>query len=172
MPGTTLSATDIMTRFNTIVRANAIQISSATWYAGNFPSASSAKLGARSEVTHSASELAASGYLAATVVFNILHGFAMELTRVRRVQAWHRTDAAPINGGAAITALNSNYAAYFPIPYQPIIGDPVTDAELVTFLGLLRNAVNNIRSSSAYEIDVVTCHTSCHSSCHSSRSRR
>lgn len=173
MAGTPLSAADIIARFNSMVRNNVSGMDSATWYAGNFPNQPwESRLGPRNEASHSAAEISAVGQLAATVVFNILHGFAMELTRVRTVQAWHRTDAAPINGGAAMTALNSNFAAYFPIPYQPTVGAVVTDAILNTFLTNLRNNVQTIRTSGAYTIDIVTCHSSCHSSCHGSRSRR
>jgi hypothetical protein len=173
MSGTPLSASEILARFNSIVRNQASAIDNATWYAGNFPEAPlESRLGPQNEAVHSAAEISSMGQLAATVVFNILHGFAMELTRVRLVQAWHRTDAAPIDGGLQRTALNTNYAAYFPIPYQPTVGEVVTDAILNSFLSNLRDRVNIVRDSGAYAIDIVTCHSSCHSNCHSSRNRR
>jgi putative component of membrane protein insertase Oxa1/YidC/SpoIIIJ protein YidD len=182
MPGPALTPTDVINRFNTIVRSAASQIDGATWYTGNFPSEANglnggtdpvpSRLGARAEVTHTAADINPPGQFASTIVFNILHGFAMELTRVRKVHAWHRTDAAPIDGGTQTTALNSKFAAYFPIPLQPTIGSSVDDTQLTTFLGLLLTEVNKVRTGIAYTVDIVTCHNSCHASCHGSRSRR
>lgn len=176
MPGTYINSTDIINRFNTIVTNGANMLNNATWYSGNFPNGTDGRLGNRWEGTKSAGQLTAAtqNQLNSTIVFNVLHGFAMELTRVRRVEAWHRTDTAPLHGGKQLTALNSNFAAYFPIPFQPIVGERVTDLDLDNFLTSLRNEVNKVRTTSNdnYKIDIVTCHNSCHSSCHASRNRR
>ncbi len=173
MSGQPLRPDEIVARFNSIVRNSAPHISRAPRHRGNFPRRpDDPRLGPQEEVTHSAADLANKGHLAATIVFNILHGFAMELTRVRRVQAWHRTDAAAINDGVEVTALNANFAAYFPIPVQPLVGEVVTDAFLTGFLNSLRIKVQEIRTQPNFTIDIVTCHSSCHNSCHGSRNRR
>lgn len=175
MPGTPLSAADIISRFNSTVTYTLTYFNSAPRYSGNFPNGGvDSRLGSPSESAKTVGDLTAAsgGQLASTIVFNVLHGFAMEMTRVRRVQAWHRTDALPLDGGVQTTALNSNYAAYFPIPNQPLIGEQVNDATLTSFLNDLRLLANTVRTSDSYKIDIVTCHNSCHSSCHSSRNRR
>lgn len=175
MPGALLTAADIISRFNTTVTFTLSQFSSATWYSGNFPNGGvDSRLGSRSESAKTVGELtsATGGQLASTIVFNVLHSFAMQMTRVRRVQAWHRTDVAPLDGGVQTAALTLNYAAYFPIPFQPLVGDQVDDTTLQSFLDNLRTSANNVRTQDSYKIDIVTCHSSCHSSCHASRNRR
>ena len=174
MPGATLDSSEIVNQFNLIVRNNAYLIGIAPRHSGSTPGGADSRLGSQSEILHNASELDGRGYLAATVVFNILHAWAMELTRVRRVHFFHLVNASYEDRGRDLTALRPEYAVYFPIPYQPAIGAPVTALNLNTFLNNLRTEVNKVRSTNvaAYEVDIVTCHSNCHSSCHGSRNRR
>ena len=175
-PNNNITAADVINAFNTIVRNAAPSISSAPWYSGNFPNApANTELGPLAEVIHTAPEVGSLGALLSVSVFNVLHGFAMELTRVRVAEAWHRTDGAPVYGGAQLTALNSGFALYFQIPAvtgMPGLGFNITSTAMNNFLSQLSAAVNTRRSSTAYLHTIVSCHTSCHGNCHGSRGRR
>jgi hypothetical protein len=192
MPGNFIDINTIVSMYNTQVRNQASFVGSAAWYEGaaNFyPLApgnvispfgrpgDSQKLGPRAEPAKLPTDVLpsiAQGQMLSTVVFNMLHGWAMELTRVRRVRAVHlryHTRAAE-SVTIETTALNARYAGYFPIPVHPMPGDLVTDTDLTTFLTALRNQVNLMRNTDLYGMDVVTCHSNCHSNCHSSRNRR
>lgn len=174
----------IIDQFNRIVRTNAPRIDNAVWYRGNTPRPVVATnpfsipnvFGARAEVVHDVGDIR--GQLLASTIFNVLHAFAMELTRVRKVRCiYFSTNDGVVtitNDGKNIAALQSELALYFHIPggqRQP--GTLVVQSELNDFLRDLRDKVVSIRNDEGvYMYNVVSCHTSCHSSCHSSRSRR
>lgn len=177
---TLLDPDHVMSRFNAVVRAAAPYLNSAPRHSGSFPQmgtsgyVNDSRLGSRTEISHSGPDLGTGGQLVASVIFNVLHGFAMELTRVRKTHAFHFTNTGPIDGNIATTALNPNFAAYFPIPSYPAPGDVVNLSQLETFLSALSTRVNAIRNdpTNSYVVDIVTCHGNCHSACHSSRNRR
>lgn len=175
-PNNRITSADVINAFNTLVRDAAPSISAAPWYSGNFPNNSgNSELGPRTEVVHTAAEVGALGAVLSVTVFNLLHGFAMELTRVRATEAWHRTDGAPVYDGSQLTALNTGFALYFQIPTvtgMPGSGFVITSAAMNTFLSQLSSAVNSRRTSTAYLHTIVSCHTSCHGNCHGSRGRR
>lgn len=167
-----LSNATILAQFNSIVRNTLPSLNAATWYAGVHPRVpGNAQLGASTETSQPEASLGAGVY--DHIVFNVLHGFAMELTRVRLSESWFRTDGAPIDDGQALTALNPDLALYFAIPGgQPAVANETTLANLNNFLTLLRNEVTARRTSAAYVHRMVTCHSSCHGNCHGSRGRR
>lgn len=173
----------VIDRFNTLVRSNAHRIDSAVWYIGNHPRTISNGalgipnvLGARAEVVHGANDIP--GSMLASTIFNVLHSFAMELTRVRKTRSLYlqTTNGTTVihNDGIQVTALQSEVALYFPIPGgQRDPGTPVDSSSLESFLTDLQTKVNDIRTNEGvYLYNMFSCHTSCHSSCHSSRSRR
>lgn len=183
----------IAAQFNSIVR-NALNTpapGAAPWFAGNVPGVpdvagsipgdgqaqiqSHGHLGARAEPGKSAADIPGAAAMSSSV-FNVLHGFAMELTRVRRAQY------VVYLGNSAVYATNTaalhpRFALYFPIPGGQVEpGTVVTLADLNTFLGNLRSAVQNIRTNPAYlhtlTATAAACHSNCHGSCHGSRGRR
>ena len=171
-PRMPLSNATILAQFNAIVRNTLPSLSAATWYEGVHPRVpGNTQLGARTETSQAAASLGLGTY--DHIVFNVLHGFAMELTRVRLSESWFRTDGAPIYDGQALTALNPGLALYFAIPGgQPTPANETTLANLNNFLTLLRSQVVDRRTSAAYVHRMVTCHSSCHGNCHGSRGRR
>lgn len=122
-------------------------------------------------------------FVAASVLFNVLHGLAMQMTRVRRVRfifgvswiQWLGGTAHPVMYTTS-AALVPQQALYFPIPTGnlPTVGDTVNLVRLENFLRQLRDQVNNIRrgASNTHISDIYMCHSSCHTNCHGSRSRR
>jgi hypothetical protein len=175
-----ITAAQIISRFNTVVRNAAPAFSAAAKYYGNFDWAPwHWKLGPQAEVTHTDSDIinppgAPPGGVAITAatVFNLLHAFAMELTRVRQGQSIHLTNGGPLASGYAYTALHPREALYFQIPFQPIPGEPITSARLETFLSALSAQVNVRRSDNTFNFEVLSCHSNCHSACHGARGRR
>lgn len=112
--------------------------------------------------------------LAATTVFNIVHAWAMELTRVRKGKLVLSTDSpgSPTISSDSV-ALRRELSLYFPIPGgQREPGSFISSPDLDSFLGQLRDQVNSIRNSNTYMHTFVSCHSSCHSACHGSRGRR
>ena len=174
---------DIATQFNTVVR-NALTTpapDAAPWYLGNVTGTptppvsiqNDPQLGPRPEPGKSAADIPGLAVTSASV-FNVLHGFAMELTRVRRMKYILYTDnpMSPIVATNS-AALNTNLALYFPIPGGQVEpGTIMTLLQLNNFLNNLRAAVQNIRTSNAHMHTVAACHSSCHGSCHGSRGRR
>lgn len=175
---TPVTKTDIINRFNAIVRNQLYYIGSAQAYYGYVPGIGDGNiinhhtLGPQAEPGKSAGDIPGVGAMA-SAVFNVLHGLAMEYTRVRQMRYMLATDAAPLQGGPYYTALKSYHALYFPIPgNQREPGTYVDSSDLDAFLYALRDAVNDRRQNSAYEHNIAACHASCHSSCHGSRGRR
>lgn len=169
-----VTKTDIVNRFNAIVRNGLTPAAgTAVWYSGNSPQdPGNINLGARAEPGKIASEVPGAA-LMASAVFNVLHGFAMEYTRVRMGRIFYLTDAAPLQYGPSLTALHPRLALYFPIPGgQREPGIQINATQLDAFLVNLRNQVNAIRSGAAYTFTIIACHNSCHSACHGSRGRR
>lgn len=186
--GAPLSKQEIVDRFNSMV-ANQLTVprGSANWHSGNQPlnlvgnrgrpnpTITGNPFGARAEPLKAVSDLP-SGNLVASVMFNVLHRFAMEFTRVRRAQVWQRTGT----GANTATFLGENYAALrtdlalsLDIPNHPDPGAPVNSAQVDQFLTALRNRINAKRSTDAnFMMAIMSCHNSCHSSCHGSRGRR
>ncbi len=199
MPGVPLTHTQIVTKFNTLIKNLLNSPAStatglATYHTGNRPPATftttDARLGNRAEPPKSPADfVAASGGatsdLTGTVVYNIMHAWAMELTRVRRVTFVYGVGNA-VGGGngpnnvqviPGSAALKPAYALYFPIPVQPVVGATITETQFDNFLMQLRVRVQEIRTglvgaSAEYRTEIYACHSNCHSSCHSSRNRR
>jgi hypothetical protein len=188
MPGSAVSVANVIARFNATVMANvAPNRGAATWHIGAFPWSDIRDpqrldhLGNVAEpdktvANYTAVGGEAQGAMASSVVFNILHQFAMELTRVRqaRIIYFQTNGYTPsLTHATALTALNPNLAIAFPIPHQPVPGESIDDTIFGTFLANLVNRVNAIRSDAThYQHTFVACHSSCHSSCHGSRGRR
>jgi hypothetical protein len=116
----------------------------------------------------------------ATNIFEILHNFAMEMTRVRRARNTHlvdnRSDSQAnhsVPGSWTLTALHPRHALYFDIPGgHRNFGTPVSASAIDSFLNQLRIRVQDIRNGQDYGFEIISCHSSCHSSCHGSRARR
>jgi|GEM_PF-7046133 len=186
MAGNILDKAYVIGRFNTIV-VNGLSPArdTATWHSSNEPSSLSGNLapldplikfdplGPQTEGVKSVSDLPPED-LAASVVFSILHRFAMEYTRVRNAEVWYRTpnDTTATMGSTALTAFRTDLALTITIPSYPAIGSIVSATDLDNFLTTLRDRVNAVRSGNAYTSAILSCHSSCHSSCHGSRGRR
>lgn len=173
-----ITKTDIVNKFNAIVRNGlAPAAGTAVWYMGSAPgNASDPSLGPRAEPDKAASDVPGAA-LMASAVFNVLHGFAMEYTRVRQAEILLLTDSTTYSSfGTSLTALHPRFALYFPIPGgQREPGLQINEAELDDFLEDLRDRVNVIRNGTEYTHTITAvpvCHTSCHGSCHGSRGRR
>jgi len=184
-----LTSAFIIGRFNTIVRSAAPSLNSAPWHAGAIPGQNTTDLvawasveltdyGSQSENparTAADIDLAAQGVYTSSAVFSVLHRFAMELTRVRRVRAVRFTNnsgAANLDQAYNTAALQPRLALSFPMPATPAVGTVITSSDLDTFLNALSVEVNARRSNDAYKHTIATCHSNCHGSCHGSRGRR
>jgi hypothetical protein len=183
--GAPVTKQQIVDKFNSLVRDQLNPpAGNAPWYAGNVTGTYGAQmsnhqdLGQRSEDPKSAGDIPGTGLMASTI-FNVLHGFAMELTRVRKARFIYIISSTPpvvyTSPVTVVTALKPRFALYFPIPgNQREPGTPVNSGELDSFLVALRNEINLRRTDDNYAHTFSTgvCHTSCHSSCHGSRGRR
>jgi len=189
----TLTKSVIVAKFNSIVRdsLNSPSPSQAPWFQGHVPGVgdvfgtpsghaqaeiqSHFQLGNRNEPGKSVSDVPGAAAMASTV-FNVLHGFAMELTRVRRARYVYYYNSQAVystNTAALIPAMS----LYFPIPGgQREPGVVITEADIDNFLVSLRNAVQDIRTNDYYiHTLTATCHTNAPPPpppCHGSRGRR
>lgn len=179
----TVSKQYVIDRFNTIVKSyitSFAQFSSATNYAGSVPVNGSfsghADLGPRAETNFTTGNIP--GDYVSSNIFNILHNFAMEYTRVRQANLAYfvnvsYTNTSNYSQNIGRTALRADFALYFPIPAgAPNAGQTITAAQIDSFLASLRDAVYQRRTSSSYAHTLFSCHSNCHTSCHGSRGRR
>lgn len=181
--GSPVTKADIVNEFNSRVVANIVQLSAGQWHAGTPPYPNADHVGAQAEPGNKTETDITVTNLVPTSVFNILHGWAMEMTRMRRVRALRLRTSNTSNpqwsvtneqlggvGNTPYTSMSEDFIRYFPIPGgQPNGGTPMNWTELQNFMDTLKDRVNDIRNSL---VTLQGCHSSCHGNCHSSRSRR
>ncbi len=203
----------IQNRFKALVRDH-VRISG-VWHAGNHPHQGeggsagvvldygAAGLGPQHEpeIPSNSSETQSldTGLQVGPTLFNVLHGFAMRLTRIRLGRSYfsHSPDSGGtqcyMDDGLQIAALDPKLALYFPLPSrttrltdltnadeesvynpdnQPLQGESLRAQELDIFLENLRTRVIQLQQGRLQSYTMVSCHANCHSSCHRSRSRR
>ncbi len=181
--GTPVTKTSIVNEFNSRVvqylRDNA-SLGTAVWHSGNQPFTPSqpSHFGSQTEPgDRTETDITVNG-LTPTNIFNIIHGWAMEMTRMRTVRAYtymtnmsgRQIGTPSTSSQSRATAMSDHYMKYFQLPIsQPDGGTMMNWEDLQDFMDLLKLEVKAIRDSS---VDLYGCHSSCHSSCHGSRGRR
>lgn len=110
-----------------------------------------------------------------TAVFNAIHGFANQLTRIRMTDAYYNTNGTYNYVGSGSTALNTTYETTIPRPLDPsglVQGEKVSLSSISPGgIDSFMTAMNTSLNSFAAE-RINCCHYSCHGSCHGSRGRR
>lgn len=175
---------DIINKFNTLFRAALAQpAGSATNYAGHVTGSPAPNitnhpdLGSPSEPLKYYSDIppqAGTGIELSTSIFNILHNFAMEFTRVRQARWIYITGPSTHSEDTTyrLTALKPQFALYFPIPEYPLPGEIVEALDVDDFLRDLRSEVDSRRSSSTFGHIFAVCYAAAPPPCHGSRGRR
>ncbi len=156
------------------------------------------ELGPRNEPVPTLAGLAAAGDKAAATppgglpnLFVALQSMAEKLTRIRLARARFRVTGVPgAPGGiqdyfgapvmAALSDANKLTLTLPPGTPAPAAGNPVTAAQITTFMANLLTAFTAARSNTSNAKDLgvgtgaqaVACHSNCHSNCHGSRGRR
>jgi hypothetical protein len=128
---------------------------------------------------------AAPGAMAASAMFNVLHNWAQQLTRVRAARLVYFSTAGAVvttTTGAALCALKPELALSFPLPVSAanpmaLPGDQMkASGGMESFLNSLSARITAARTLGAAgystQFTFVACHSSCHSSCHGARGRR
>ena len=184
----------IIQRFNT-----ACGIGAPVWHQGSFPNTAvmdpslPGSLGSPAQAAFTQGDydfLAGAGTsdvgkMAASVMFNVLHNWAQQLTRVRiaRLVFFSTVGSVPTTqAGAALCALKPELALSFPFPVAavgsalPSPGDYALAAGgidgFLTALSAKLSIMRNPASAAPYQHTFFACHSSCHSSCHGARGRR
>ena len=184
------SAADVVAQFNSVVMSGLNNRGTALWHKDSFPNTVVKdphlpdNLGPQSEASMAVADYTnivgtggEPGTLAAAVVFNIVHMWAQQLSRVRMGRLIYFSTVgyvATVTSGSQFTALSSTLALSFPFPSPPMpaYNASPTAGDFDTFLRSLRDRLNLIRGDANYQQTFVACHSSCHSSCHGARGRR
>ena len=176
MAGNPVTKDEIIRRFIDLVKTPTTK--TVTWHSGGlFPVTGTSHnlLGSSTQANPTTNDLPQGDPLT-TRVFHILHGFALQMTRFRRVTYRVTSNDSSSNVGSTTQWAALNNLIWFDIPAVPAPGIVVDSGQLDTFLRALKAEIDRIQASGSYQINIhayqYVCHSSCHSSCHGSRGRR
>lgn len=179
-----MSKNDVIAKFNSLFRAALdLPAGSAQNYYGSVSGSphsnisTHSDLGQRNEPVKVVTDIPAQadrGAFLSTTIFNVLHNFAMEFTRVRQARWIYIVNATTFSEDPnyKLTALQPRFALYFPVPEHPLPGTVVQDHDIDDFLQDLLYQVDQRRASTSYGHIYAVCYSAAPPPCHASRGRR
>lgn len=149
-----------------------------------FPPATSHNLGNKTFPTSDPASVASvqgtkisrASFVNPTTIFDTLHNYARQLTRVRNTVWTYKRNPGPDELGPATPALAalsiSHIYNLLPKPPEPAfaVGTKISTADIDVFMTNLKANLDAYRA--ANPVTITMCHSSCHSSCHGARGRR